>query len=97
MKHHAQQNFSDFIKHFELEKIQYEELYYRNSKIVTALHEAIAQNNISFLAVGARGRSAGSSVMLGSVTEQLIKNINIPLLAVKKKGTGLNILDAILS
>jgi nucleotide-binding universal stress UspA family protein len=46
--------------------------------------------------IGARGRRAGAGILLGSVAEYLIKTTTVPLLAVKKKGTGLSILDALL-
>jgi hypothetical protein len=34
--------------------------------------------------------------MLGSVTEHLIRTTTIPLLAVKRKGTGMSLLEALL-
>ena len=46
--------------------------------------------------MGARGRRAGAAVLLGSVTEHLINTTTVPLLAVKKKGSGMSILDALL-
>ncbi|MBN2439428.1 MAG: universal stress protein, partial [Deltaproteobacteria bacterium] len=46
--------------------------------------------------IGARGRKAGAGVLLGSVTEHLIETTTVPLMAVKKKGTGMSILDALL-
>jgi nucleotide-binding universal stress UspA family protein len=47
------------------------------------------------VAVGARGRTAAAALLLGSVTEQLIRSTEIPLIAVKKKGTGMGLLDAL--
>jgi nucleotide-binding universal stress UspA family protein len=46
--------------------------------------------------MGARGRKAGAGVLLGSVTEHLIKTTTVPLMAVKEKGTGMGLLDALL-
>jgi len=46
--------------------------------------------------MGARGRKAGAGVLLGSTTEHLIKTTTVPLLAVKEKGAGMGLLDAIL-
>jgi len=45
--------------------------------------------------VGARGRTAAVALVLGSVTERLIASTEIPLIAVKKKGTGLSLLDVL--
>ena len=66
-----------------------------NAKPVEAISKFVKDNGITFLSVGARGRGAGAAVMLGSVSERLIENLDVPILAVKKKGTGLNILNAI--
>lgn len=50
----------------------------------------------NLVVVGARGRSGElAAILLGSVTEGLIRQLNRPLLAVKKKGVGLNILEAL--
>lgn len=50
------------------------------------------------IVVGARGRSGDiAAILLGSVTEGLIRNLKRPLLAVKEKGEGLNILEALSS
>ena len=65
-------------------------------KPAKAIEEVVKNHNIDLLVIGARGRRAGAGVLLGSVTEHLIKTTTIPILAVKKKGSGLNILEAIL-
>ena len=50
------------------------------------------------IVVGARGRSGDiAAILLGSITEGLIRKLDRPLLAVKEKGEGLNILEAITS
>ena len=54
------------------------------------------ETDTSLIVVGARGRSGDiAAILLGSVTEGLIRNTTRPLLAVKKKGQGLNILEAL--
>jgi nucleotide-binding universal stress UspA family protein len=47
--------------------------------------------------IGARGRSGAAGVLLGSVTEQLIRSCPTPVLAVKKKGECIGILRALLA
>jgi nucleotide-binding universal stress UspA family protein len=46
--------------------------------------------------IGARGRTGAAGVLLGTVTEQLIRKSPSPVLAVKKKGESLGILRALL-
>jgi nucleotide-binding universal stress UspA family protein len=65
-------------------------------KAAKAIEETINHLNIDLLIIGARGRHAGAGVLLGSVTEHQLRTTAIPILAVKKKGTGMNILDALL-
>jgi nucleotide-binding universal stress UspA family protein len=55
-----------------------------------------ADDSIDLLVMGARGNSPGASVLLGSVTEKVIRHVDVPLLAVKRKGEGRTLLDAIL-
>jgi nucleotide-binding universal stress UspA family protein len=70
---------------FKLEKKEYK-----------GIEEVIEEHEIYLLVIGARGRRAGAGVMLGSVTEHLIRTTTIPLLAVKRKGTGMSLLEALL-
>lgn len=62
-----------------------------------AISRRVADGRAELLVMGARGRTAGAAVLLGSVTEKVIRAVEVPLLAVKRKGEGLDLLDAILS
>ena len=68
-----------------------------NDSIESGILKAVEIGNADLLVVGARGRSTGASVLLGSVTEHLIGNVNIPLLAVKNKAAGVAFFDALLN
>lgn len=95
MKGHAQKQVAEFKSRFDTRGIQIEEHYRLDTKPVEAIAKDVSENDITFLAVGARGRGAGAAVLLGSISEGLIENLNIPVLAVKKKGTSLNILNTL--
>ena len=95
MKTHAEKEFGEFSKQFNTSGISIAEHYLLSSKTVDAIENYVKENKITFLVLGARGRSAGASIMLGSVTEKLMNKLNIPILAVKKKGSGLNLLDVL--
>ncbi len=47
------------------------------------------------IVIGARGRTGAAGVLLGTVTEQLIKKSPVPVLAVKKKGECLSVVKAL--
>jgi nucleotide-binding universal stress UspA family protein len=65
---------------------------YPEEKIISYVNQHAAD----LLVMGARGRAGGAAILLGSVTEQVIRKVSVPLLAVKKKGAGLDLLEAIL-
>jgi nucleotide-binding universal stress UspA family protein len=46
--------------------------------------------------IGARGRTGAAGVLLGTITERLIRKSPSPVLAVKKKGECLGLLRALL-
>jgi len=75
--------------------IQIKESYILHHKPGDAIRDAVKENNITFLSVGARGANAGITGMLGSVPEMLIEKLDIPLLVKKKKGSGVSILNAL--
>lgn len=107
MKGHAEKNFNNFL-HKEicqtgsvclikdLKGIEVTPIFMLEKKPAKAIEEVVKNHNIDLLVIGARGRRAGAGVLLGSVTEHQIKTTTIPILAVKKKGSGLSILEAIL-
>ena len=59
--------------------------------------DALGDGSGQAVVIGARGRSGAAGVLLGTVTEQLIRKSPSPVLAVKKKGECLGILRALLT
>lgn len=70
--------------------------FFKNSdNIVNGIHNFSKNLDADLIVVGARGRSGDiAAILLGSITEGLIRKLDRPLLAVKEKGEGLNILEA---
>lgn len=54
------------------------------------------EHGSNMIVIGARGRTGAAGVLLGTVTEQLIQNAPIPLLAVKQKGECIGFLKALI-
>jgi nucleotide-binding universal stress UspA family protein len=107
MKGHAEKNYKNFLQTEvcqvgsvcqikDLKGIKVKPIFKLEKKAAKAIAEAVNSLDIDLLVIGARGRHAGAGVLLGSVTEHQIRTTTIPILAVKKKGTGMNILDVIL-
>ena len=96
MKGHAENNLQEFMKKVDLKGLTLTPIFKLEKKEYKGIEEVIEEHEIYLLVIGARGRRAGAGVMLGSVTEHLIRTTTIPLLAVKRKGTGMSLLDALL-
>jgi nucleotide-binding universal stress UspA family protein len=96
MRGHAEKSYGEFIKKVDLKGITATPIFKLEKKEYKGIEEVIEEHDIDLIILGARGRKAGAGVLLGSVTEHLIKTTAIPLLAVKKKGTGMSLLEALL-
>lgn len=73
--------------------------FFKNTKnVIKGIQKFSDDLGATLIVVGARGRSGDiAAILLGSITEGLIRTAQKPLLAVKEKGEGLNILEAITS
>lgn len=96
MRGHAERNYREFIEKIDLKGISVAPLFRLAKKDHKGIEQAAKEQQSSLIVIGARGRKAGAGILLGSVTEHLIKTTTVPLLAVKKKGTGMSLLDALL-
>ncbi|MBN1848302.1 MAG: universal stress protein [Deltaproteobacteria bacterium] len=97
MKGHAEKKFQEFIKDIDLKDIRAVPKFRLAGKGYRGIWEVILEEEeVQLLIMGARGRKHGAGVLLGSVTEHLITTTAVPLIAVKKKGTGMGLLDALL-
>ncbi|UCE59797.1 MAG: universal stress protein [Phycisphaerales bacterium] len=67
-----------------------------HGKPVRVILEALGSGQGRAVVIGARGRTGAAGVLLGTVTEQLIRKSPSPVLAVKKKGECLGVLRALL-
>jgi len=64
---------------------------------VPIILDEIGRELADLVVIGARGRTGAAGVLLGKVTEQLIHESQVPVLAVKKKGECIGVLRALLS
>ena len=63
---------------------------------VPVILEELGSGQGRAVVIGARGRTGAAGVLLGTVTEQLIRKSPSPVLAVKKKGECVGVLQALL-
>jgi len=95
MKGHAEKSYAEFINKIDVKGLTVVPLFHLEKKASKGIEDVIIPRERCLVVIGARGRRAAAGVLLGSVAEHLIHTTTSPLLAVKKKGEGMSILDAL--
>jgi nucleotide-binding universal stress UspA family protein len=97
MRGHAEKDYRNLISKFNRAGLSITPIFELDNNPPKAIKAAAQKQQADLLIMGARGRSAAAAILLGSVTERLIGTTDIPLLAVKKKGANLTLLEAMLN
>jgi len=95
MRKIAEENYSDFIKQFDLKGVSVTPQFVLDKNTVKAICDTANREGIDLIAMGSRGRSNAAAILLGSVTERLIMTADIPIIAVKKKGANMKLIEAL--
>ncbi|HEU18055.1 MAG TPA: universal stress protein [Deltaproteobacteria bacterium] len=96
MKGHAETHFAKFIERINRRNITVSPVYKLGRSVCKAIDEYVREHYVDLLIIGGRGRRSGAVFVLGSVTEKLIDSTSMPLLAVKKKGEGMTVFEALM-
>ncbi|OGL41961.1 MAG: hypothetical protein A2161_00450 [Candidatus Schekmanbacteria bacterium RBG_13_48_7] len=97
MKNNAVEQYQSFIGEIDTKDLTIESDIVVADEVDEAILDKVHSCKGDLIIVGARGRSATASLLLGSLTEKLIRKSHIPILAVKKKGAGMGFVDALLN
>ncbi|MBT3785832.1 universal stress protein [bacterium] len=89
------EEFSTFFQGLEFGDVEVEELDHLDPNVGRGIKFIAKEWNSDLLVVGSRGRTAVASILAGSITEYLIMYSHIPVLAVKEKGEGMGLIDAL--
>ena len=93
---HAVKHYQNFIKTIDLRSLKATPDFVLGADIPHSILEAVHEQKGDLLVLGSRGRTNSAAVLLGSVTEKMIRSTDVPIVAVKKKGANLSLLDALL-
>ncbi len=97
MEANAEKKYEDFIRNLDLKGIYVKPIIMRmGKKPHEEIEKAVAENDIDMIVIGYSGKKAAARVLLDSMTERLIRTVDVPLLAFKKKGKDLSLFDALL-
>lgn len=90
------EKYNDLVTNIDMRGVGAEVHFMIEENPHNAIQTALGLLKTDLLVMGARGRTTGAAVLLGSVTERVLRSVNIPMVAVKKKGANLSFLDAFL-
>jgi nucleotide-binding universal stress UspA family protein len=96
IREHADGELQEMIAELSHPDVRITPLLEVSTYVAEVIRDQARADHADLLVLGARGRSAGASLLLGSVTEELLRTTDCPLLAYKKKGEGMRFLDALL-
>lgn len=89
------ERFGSFLKGINLRGLQPVRHVVRSEDVPAAIHEQVDALTMDLVVVGTRGRSASAAILLGSVGERVVRASQVPVVAVKRKGATLGLLDAL--
>ncbi|MEN8248526.1 MAG: universal stress protein [Bacteroidota bacterium] len=96
MKDNALEEYDYFIEGIDFKGIDITLHITHDEQMAHGILEEIKKVGSDLIIVGARGRSTGAGVLMGSVTEDMIRHSPIPILAVKDKARGMSFFESIL-
>ena len=96
MEHNARNDYEKFIKGMDLRGVKLEPHFVLGDNIARTILEESEKTRADLLVMGTRGRSGGVAALLGTTTERVLSHTDIPLLAVKQKGSGIGLLQMLL-
>lgn len=99
MLHHSKEDFDEFIKDEDITMpdIEAEYLLDKHGHPNKLVSEYAHRHHFDLVVIGSKGRTALSSVLLGSVAAKLVDaDFEVPILVIKSKEDNLKLIDAIL-
>jgi nucleotide-binding universal stress UspA family protein len=89
-------DFNRFMAPIDRQGITVTPILEEGSNVAHAIGRAAEKHGVDLIVMGTRGRSRSASILLGSVTEEMIQDSRVPLLAVKHFGARMGVLQALL-
>jgi nucleotide-binding universal stress UspA family protein len=88
--------FAIFAARVDLHGVHVKPRFVEASHAAHAIARVAAETRADLIVMGTRGRSRSASVLLGSETDQMLRDTTVPLLAVKHFGARMRLLPALL-
>jgi nucleotide-binding universal stress UspA family protein len=91
-----EKEYERFAASIDLQGVSVTPLFNECAIVSHAIAREASRVKADLIVMATRGRSRSSSILLGSVTERMIDETHLPLLAVKHFGAQMNVLEALL-
>ncbi len=91
----TEERFETFLAELDLRGLRAVPHFAEGEDVPKTIHDEAETIGADLILVGTRGRSASAAVLLGSVGENVVRTSEVPVVAVKRKGTTLGLLDAL--
>jgi nucleotide-binding universal stress UspA family protein len=90
-----QNEISRFLSGIDDKRVQVVPESIEAPNVAHAIHHLSTETSANLIVMSTRGRSRAASVLLGSETEQALRETNIPIIAVKHFGASRNLLQVL--
>lgn len=91
-----QKAYRQFLAPIDCQGVKINPLFEEGANVAHVIARAVERHNVDLVVMATRGRSRSAAILLGSVTEEMIRAAGVPLLAVKHFGARLGVLQALL-
>jgi nucleotide-binding universal stress UspA family protein len=91
-----EQDYRQFIAPISCPNVRLMPLFEEGVNVAHAIGRVAKQRDVNLIVMSTRGRSRSAAILLGSVTEAVILETSVPLLAVKHFGARMGVLQALL-
>ena len=91
-----EQAYKQFISPINCQGVKVTPLFEEGVNVAHAIGRLAKQHDVDLIVMATRGRSRSSSILLGSVTEEMLIETKVSLLAVKHFGARLGVVQALL-
>lgn len=96
MRQNAGNRMDRFLSEADLRGLTVRSHFVHNSFPEQAVAGYVEAHDVDLAVVGSSGKTEGAAVLLGSVAEEIVREIPVPFVCVRRKGVTLDVLDALL-
>ncbi len=96
MLDYARSGYDEFIKKFDFKNVSASPLFELSDNVPQTIKDVVEFQSSDLLVMGVRGKTTAAAILMGSTTQKLLYTIRIPMIVVKRKGSGMGLLEALL-